>query len=43
MKMLNLELGKRSPVEYRIYQLEGENSLFHIKEANHESSQLASV
>ena len=37
------DLGKRSPVEYRIYLLEGGNPLLHKKEANHESSQLASI
>ncbi len=37
------DLGKRSPVEYRIYLLEGGNPLLHKKEANYESSQLASV
>ncbi len=37
------DLGKRSPVEYRIYLLEGGNPLLHKKEANHDSSQLASV
>ena len=38
-----LDLGKRSPVEYRVYLLEGGNPLLHKKEANHESSQLASI
>ena len=37
------DLGKRSPVEYRIYLLEGGNPLLHKKEANHESSQLTSI
>lgn len=37
------DLGKRSPIEYRIYLLEGGNPLLHKKEANHESSQLASI
>jgi hypothetical protein len=36
-------LGKRSPVKYIIYLLEGGNPLLHKKEANHESSQLASI
>lgn len=37
------DLGKRSPVEYRIYLLEGGNPLLHKKEANYESTQLASI
>ena len=37
------DLGKRSPIEYRIYLLEGGNPLLHKKEANCESTQLASV
>ena len=37
------DLGKRTPVEYRIYLLEGGIQLLHKKEANHESSQLASI
>lgn len=36
------DLEKRSPVEYRIYLLEGGNSLLHKKETNHEQTQLAS-
>ena len=36
-------LGKRSPVKYIIYLLEDGNPLLHKKEANHESSQLASI
>lgn len=37
------DLGKRSPAEYRIYLLEGGNPLLHKKEANYESTQLASI
>ena len=37
------DLGKRTPIEYRIYLLEGGIQLLHKKEANHESSQLASI
>ena len=37
------DLGKRSPVEYRIYLLTGGNPLLHKKEANYALSQLASV
>ena len=37
------DLGKRSPTGYRIYLLEGGTPLLHKKEANHESSQLASI
>lgn len=36
------DLEKRSPVEYRIYLLEGGNPLLHKKEANHEPTRLAS-
>lgn len=37
------DLGKRSPVEYRIYLLEGGNPLLHKKEADCEFTQSASI